>query len=76
MSQAITINEMQIRIMKPQRNIVPTRPIDEFVSAERNITNELHGAGVKKWEGTHRAIDDATTRTMYVYSLYLENGLY
>lgn len=48
MSQAITIKEMQMRIIKEPRNIVPTRPINESVLAEKYMTNELHGVGAKK----------------------------
>jgi hypothetical protein len=54
---------------------IATSPRVELLSAEKSITNELHGAGGKICEGSQKSTEKAETRKIYILSLVFEKGL-
>jgi hypothetical protein len=75
-SHAITINERQMINRRPAAVTIPMSPSDELESVAKSITNTLHGAGLKKWEGIQRETEAIATRIMYIPSLNIEKGLH
>jgi len=55
--------------------MIAISPRVELLSAEKSITNGLHGVGDKICEGSQKSTEKAETRKIYILSLVFEKGL-
>jgi hypothetical protein len=72
----MTIKARQMMSRRLPVVIIPVKPRLEFDSAEKIITKVLHGAEVRKCDGTQRQTETNATKVIYTNSLQIEERLY